>query len=202
MSQLDLGNPSTHQLRLKRFCITQISPSLAVHHNTKSWVQEPARSTIAGFVLTVVNYEAAVQALKKRYGKDIAIQRAHVNDLLNMPPVYSDRDIPRLRKLFHECESHFRGLTALGVEENTYSTIVVPAIMQKLPESFRLTITRGEEFLTWSMKRMLQAFFKELELREDHFYAMNSSKPSYSNRHDGKDNRARGATANALFTKQ
>ena len=98
MSQLDLGNPSTHQLRLKRFCITQISPSLAVHHNTKSWVQEPARSTIAGFVLTVVNYEAAVQALKKRYGKDIAIQRAHVNDFLNMLPVYSDQDIPRLRK--------------------------------------------------------------------------------------------------------
>ena len=46
----------------------------------------------------MVNYEAAVQALKKRYGKDIAIQRAHVNDLLNMPPVYSDQDIPRLRK--------------------------------------------------------------------------------------------------------
>lgn len=52
------------------------------------------------------------------------------------------------------------------------------------------------------MERMLQAFLKELELREDHFYAMTSSKPSYSNRLDGKDNRARGATANALFTKQ
>ena len=168
----------------------------------KSLVQEPARSTIAGFALTAVNYEAAVQALKKRYGKDIAIQRAHVNDLLNMPPVYRDRDIRRLRRLFDECESHFRGLKALGVEENTYSTIVVPAIMQKLPESFRLTITRGEEFLTRSMERMLQAFLKELELREDHFYVMTSSKPSYSNRHDGKDNRARGATANVLFTKQ
>ena len=59
-----------------------------------------AWSTIAGFVLTVVNYEAAVQALKKRYGKDIAIQRAHVNNLLNMLPVYSDQDIPRLRKLY------------------------------------------------------------------------------------------------------
>ena len=71
----------------------------------KSLVQEPARSTIAGFALTTVNYEAAVQALKKRYGKDIAIQRAHVNDLLNMLPVYRDRDIPRLRRLFDECES-------------------------------------------------------------------------------------------------
>ena len=168
----------------------------------KSLVQEPTRSTIAEFALTAINYEAAVQALKKRYGKDIAVQQTHVNDLLNMPPVYSDRDIPCLRRLFDECESHFRGLKAFGVEENTYSTIVVPAIMQKLPESFRLTITRGEEFLTRSMERMLQAFLKELELREDHFYAMTSSKPSYySNRLDGKDNQARGTTANALFTK-
>ena len=46
----------------------------------RSLVQEPARSTIAGFALTSANYEAAVQALKKRYGKEIAIQRAHVND--------------------------------------------------------------------------------------------------------------------------
>ena len=168
----------------------------------KSLVQEPARPTIAGFALTGVNYDAAVQALKKRYGMEVVIQRAHVNDLLNLPPVYSDRDIPRLRKLFDECESHFRGLKAFGEEENTYSTTVVPAIMQKLPEGFRLTITRGEEFLTWSMERMLQAFVKELELREDLFYAMTSSKPLHYNRPDGKDNRAKSATANALFTKQ
>ena len=91
----------------------------------------------------------------------------------------------------------------LSATEGAYKcSIVVPAIMQKLPENFRLTITRGEEFLTWLMERMLQAFLKELELREDHFYAMTSSKPSYSNRLDGKDNRARGTTANAPFTKQ
>lgn len=36
MSQSDLRNPSTHQLRLQRFCIGQISPSLAVHSNSCS----------------------------------------------------------------------------------------------------------------------------------------------------------------------
>ena len=62
------------------------------------------------------------------------------------------------------------------MNKNTYSSVVVPASMQKLPENFRLTITRGEEFLTWSMEQMLEAFRKELNLREDHFYAVNSSK--------------------------
>ncbi|XP_028408222.1 uncharacterized protein LOC114530803 [Dendronephthya gigantea] len=40
--------------------------------------------------------------------------------------------------------------------------------MEKLPEQFRLTITRGQNFLEWSMEEMLQAFEKELELREAH----------------------------------
>lgn len=43
----------------------------------KSLLYEPARSTIAGFALTRANYAAAVQVLKKRYGKEVAIQRAH-----------------------------------------------------------------------------------------------------------------------------
>jgi hypothetical protein len=45
---------------------------------------EPAQSTIQGFALTADNYKAAVDLLKKRYGKKILIQRAYVNKLLNM----------------------------------------------------------------------------------------------------------------------
>ena len=161
----------------------------------KSLLYEPARSTIAGFALTGANYAAAVQVLKNQYGKGIAIQRAHINDLLQLPPVFSDRDIPRLRKLFDDCEAHFRGLQALRVDKNTYSSVVVAASMHKLPENFRLMITRGEEFLMWSMEKMLEAFLKELDLREDHFYAVNPSRI-------GKENRLKGGTANALHTKQ
>ena len=105
----------------------------------KSLLYELARSTIAGFAMTGANYAAAVQVLKKRYGKEIAIQRAHINDFLQLPPVFSDRDIPRLRKLFDDCEAHFRGLQALGVDKNTYSSVVGPAMMQKILENFRLT---------------------------------------------------------------
>ncbi|CAB4030305.1 E3 ubiquitin- ligase DZIP3 [Paramuricea clavata] len=40
--------------------------------------------------------------------------------------------------------------------------------MEKLPKQFRLTITRGQNFLEWSMEEMLNAFKKELELRKAH----------------------------------
>ena len=108
----------------------------------RSLVTEPARATIAGFSLTAVNYAAAVDVLKKKYGKETAIQRAHVNDLLNLTPVFSDKDTTRLRKLYDSCSAHFRGLKALGVDETTFAAVVVPAVLQKLPEAFRLTITR------------------------------------------------------------
>ena len=52
----------------------------------KSLVQKHVRSTIAGTVLTTVNSDTTVQALKKHYGKDIAIQLVYVTDLLNLPP--------------------------------------------------------------------------------------------------------------------
>ena len=48
---------------------------------------EPVRSAIAGFALMSVNYEAAVELLKKRLGKKTAIQRSLVNELLNTRPV-------------------------------------------------------------------------------------------------------------------
>jgi len=83
----------------------------------QSLVTEPARSTIVGFSLTAVNYMAAVNVLKKKYGKETAIQRAHVNDLLNLALVFSDKDTTCLMKLYDSCSVHFRGLKALGVQD-------------------------------------------------------------------------------------
>ena len=106
-----------------------------------------------------------------------------MNDLLNLAPVFSDKDTTRLRKLYDSCSAHFRGLRALGVDETTFAAVVVPAVLQKMPEAFRLTITRGADFLNWTMEELLSAFLKELELREDHYYAM-SSGGSTQNRKD------------------
>ena len=61
-----------------------------------------------------------------RYGKEIAIQRAHVNDLLQLPPVFSDRDIPRLRKLFDDLRRSLQAPTGSrsGREHLLFSSYV------------------------------------------------------------------------------
>ena len=171
----------------------------------RSLVVEPARSTIAGFSLTSANYTAAMEVLKRRYGKETAIQRAHVNDLLNLPHVLNDKDTPRLRKLYDSCKTHFRGLKALSVNENTYSAVVVPAVLHKLPEAFRLTITRGTDFLSWSMEEMLTAFVNELELREDLDHVVTASDGSQNQKQGAfrsRDSRMRGTSTNTTLNKR
>ena len=74
-----------------------------------------ARSAIAGFSLTSVNYKAATGLLKRSYGKRTAIQRTHIKDLMNIEPIYSERDAHWLRALCDFAEIKHRALEPLGV---------------------------------------------------------------------------------------
>ena len=133
----------------------------------KGLVDEPAKSAISGFSLTAANYGSAVQLLKRRFGKPSTIQRAHINELLSVQGVYRERETARLRALYDKIECHYRGLIALKVDEATYSSIVVPTLLEKLPESVRLTMTRGKNFKEWTMDDLLKHLLVEVELREE-----------------------------------
>ncbi|XP_022802638.1 uncharacterized protein LOC111340115 [Stylophora pistillata] len=134
----------------------------------RSLLMEPAQSAIGGFALTSANYESAIELLKKRYGRKIIIQRALVNELLNACSVFKESDTLRLRSLYDFAETKYRALQALAVEEQSHSEVVVPVLLKKLPDSIRLTITRGKEYLQWALGDMLKALLVEVELREDH----------------------------------
>ena len=54
------------------------------------------------------------------------------------------------------------------MEERNYSEVVVPTLLEKIPNSIRRTITRGRKYLEWTLGDMLEAFLVEVELREDH----------------------------------
>ena len=160
-----------------------------------------ARTAIAGLALTEANYEAAIDLLKRRFGKKSTIERAHVNDLLKIQAVFNERDIGGLRRLYDLVEVHHRGLQALGVDAATYQGIVVPAILNKIPETIRLQITRGKNHEEWRMDEMLAELLCELELREENSFR---SDKNFTREPREKDQRKFGGgppTANALLAK-
>eukprot|EP00794_Sanderia_malayensis_P021318 gene21318-biopygen16354 len=98
------------------------------------YLEEPARSVIAGILLTDKDYETAVGILKKRFAKPGVIQRAHINEMINLQGVFSEKNSSCFRNLHDQIEIHYRGLEVIDADKNSYSSIIVPILMEKVPE--------------------------------------------------------------------
>ena len=97
----------------------------------RSYLEEPAKSFVTGFALTHANYDEAVELLFKRYAKPGFIKKVYMNKLLFLDPVFKETSVERLRAVRDQIETHFRALEAQGVDKDSYSTVVVPAVMEK-----------------------------------------------------------------------
>eukprot|EP00794_Sanderia_malayensis_P015555 gene15555-biopygen13266 len=173
----------------------------------RGFLEEPARSVIAGIPSTDSSYETAVNFLKSRYANPGVIQRAHINQLLNLAPVFNEKNTARLRSFHDHIETHFRGLEALGVDKITYSSIIVPVLIEKLPEGIRLGMLRdvGKSHLDWNLEEMLGSLSKELEIRECHVPLLRNPngqgrpEDTRRSRQESNPRRTTMGTANALF---
>ncbi|XP_028404089.1 uncharacterized protein LOC114526762 [Dendronephthya gigantea] len=103
--------------------------------------------------------------------------------LLKVDGVRDENDVSSLRRLCDRVETNYRGLEALGVDKESYSSIVVPSVLDKLPESVRLLITRGKNYHEWTLDDLLTPLKEEISLREEHHH---------KDAERGKDGRERG----------
>ena len=136
----------------------------------RGYLEGSARSVIAGIPTTGASYEIAVELLRKRFDRPNVIQRAHINELINLPPVFSEKNAVRMRQFLDEIEIHRRGLESMYVDMETYSKFIVPILMDKVPESVRLNMIRFNErnHLEWMITDFTEAFEKEIRVRECH----------------------------------
>ena len=128
-----------------------------------------------------------------------------MNELLNLAPVYNERNVVRLRALHDQIESHFRSLDALGIAEECYSAIVVPVLMEKIPESLRYNMIRFSDagsHLDWSVKELIEAFEKELEVRESHAPILAPQQQQQQHQPKHLKQQHGGGTATALFSSE
>ncbi|XP_068761955.1 uncharacterized protein [Montipora capricornis] len=132
----------------------------------KSLLTGIAQSVVTGLALTSANYEKAVELLKRRFGNRQVVISSHMEALTKIPKVASTSEVKRLRSLYDTVESHVRELESMEISSEMYGCFLTPTIMQKLPEEFRIAISRNLESETWDLKEILSEFHKELQLRE------------------------------------
>jgi len=150
-------------------------------------------------VATNNNVRAKLPKLEVR--RIVVIERTHVNELLNVAPVFNERDTTGLRRFYDKIKINHRGLKALEVDACMYEGIVVLAILGKLPEAVKLQITRGKNHTEWKMEDLLKELLSELELREEHCTISKSESSQYTRSDKDKKKKDELNTASTLPAK-
>ena len=132
------------------------------------------------------------------------LEHAHINQMVNMQPVFNEDDVIRLRKFRDQMETNFRGLEALSVDQGTYSKIVVPVLVEKLSKQLKFSMVRSrrKSALGWSLDELIAELDLELEVRENHAESVKISGRPYKQEEAPRQlTRWKGPhTASALFT--
>lgn len=134
----------------------------------KGLLKGSAQIAIQGLTITDENYSLALQILENRYGKKEMLIRSHINKLLNLSPVRSSSNLKELRNLYDACEIHIRSLKSLGIELQTYGSLLFPIITKLIPEGVILNYNREnkDETESWNVAKLLEYIKNEIETRE------------------------------------
>lgn len=134
----------------------------------RSYLESSAAEAVAGLTVTSANYDEAIAILKKRFGNQQLIINRHMGALLNVNAVSSHLDIKGLRKLHDNVETQIRGLRALGVPTESYGSLLISLITDKLPTEIRMIISRkinNDEH--WELNTVMEILEGEVEVREN-----------------------------------
>ena len=101
----------------------------------RSLLEGTAYDAVAGLALSAVNYEQAVETLKKRFGNKQLIVSKHMETLLSFSAVTADNHLRDLRRLFDQAEANIRSLRALGVEPESYGTMLSSVLLSTLHQN-------------------------------------------------------------------
>uniref|UniRef100_A0A1X7TWL4 DUF1758 domain-containing protein n=1 Tax=Amphimedon queenslandica TaxID=400682 RepID=A0A1X7TWL4_AMPQE len=141
-----------------------------------SLLRHSAKEAIAGLSLTAANYREAIEILCKRFGDRTQIRANHMEVLMSLEPVMSSQNLSGLRRLYDTVETNIRGLKSLGVDRESYGTLLSPVILKKLPQDLRLIISRQVADDEWNLDSILRILLSEIEARERAGIS-NNSKP-------------------------
>ena len=89
------------------------------------------------------NYSHSVALLKDRYGQPQKLITAHMQALLDLPN--PSNALSSLQTFHDTIERHMRSLSTLGKSVDSYGDLLVPIILNKLPQKTRKNMVREHD---------------------------------------------------------
>ena len=125
-----------------------------------------AEKCVEGITLSENNYRKAFDLLEERYGNKQLIIASHVNQLLRLEKIRTVKIVQELRNLFDQIESHVRSLCTLNVMSEHYGPLLIPLILERLPDEIKLQISRRLGTDNWQIEEFMNTLKLEITARE------------------------------------
>ena len=140
----------------------------------KSHLAGVALRAIQGIPVSGEGYDEAVAALRKRFELDDVRRETLMREMLNMPSVRSN-DLKGMRSLIDHLSAHSRALGTLGVPTESFSSLLLPIVKDKIPENWRIEWARRE---STNFPDFLDFLHQEIRIRESARRGTDSDDPS------------------------
>ena len=125
-----------------------------------------ALDLISGLTLSSSNYRKAVEFLHERFGNRQTLITKHLALLATLPPVEDINNVKLLRTFFDKLETSVRNLTDLGKETDSYGSLLISIIFNRIPEELQILISRRFKNDDWNLDDVIDTFKEELHARE------------------------------------
>ena len=96
-------------------------------------------------------YEEAFTLLKNRCGNPQLIISPHMNNWIVLEKV-ANSNVKELRNLFDRVKGNVRALYTIGIDSDHFGPLLIPIVLEKLPNVIRLHISRKLEKNNSNMK--------------------------------------------------
>ena len=152
--------------------------NVAIHENTelspiekftylKGYIGGEAEKSLEGLKLTSINYEHAIEILRERFGNKQLIISKHMSNLLSLDKVKNSYHVKELRSLYDKITINIRGLLSYDIDSKQFSPMLIPILMQKLPNDIKLELSKLLNKKEWNLDEIIKLLKYEIEAREN-----------------------------------
>ena len=89
-----------------------------------------------------------------------------MESLVKLPAVRDVNNVTSLRKIYDPVESSIRNLKSVGINPDSYGSLLTPLLTKKLPPELRMVIARKFSDEIWNLEKLMNHYKQELHARE------------------------------------
>ena len=116
--------------------------------------------------MTSKNYVEVRKLLEERFRDTKVMISAHMIVLLKLPKINNDNVI-KMTSSYNIIKSNLGSLIKMELNPSQYSPLLIPVILERLPDSIKLMVTRKFRKINWYISDFINRIKQEVGAREN-----------------------------------